>query len=229
MSKKFLRSLALSLTLLLLGSAGAASTGEVCSAFRGGKVAPEVISQMLEAASEGHLYRVEQSSSRVEFCVDHALAGRIHGEFRQFQGGVSLSPRGGNDNRALLLVRADSIETGSAAIEALAKDELFFDAQRYPEILFVSRRFEIVVPGKARLYGDLTLHGVTRPVAFDVEVDTEAQDRTRGADRIALRARTIIRRSEFGMTHLKRLVSDEVTLCLKFVVERIRQPFVAAG
>ncbi|HHB11713.1 MAG TPA: polyisoprenoid-binding protein [Chromatiales bacterium] len=228
MTRRWLYSLALSLVLFLLGSAGAASTGEVCSAFRGGKVEPEIITQMLEAASQGHLYRVQQGFSRVEFCVRHALAGRIHGEFQDFEGGVSLSPDDSIHNRALLLVRANSIKTGNAAIEALAKDDLFFDAERYPEILFVSRRFEILDSGKARLYGDLTLHGVTRPVAFEVELDPDAPGRG-DADRLALHARTTVRRSEFGMTHFKHLVSDEVTLCLKFVVERIPPRMMASG
>ncbi len=232
MSMKWLQSLVLSLVLALFGAASATSapSGEICSAFRDGKVDPEIIAQMLQAAAQGHLYRVKQDASRVEFCVDHALAGQIHGEFRSFEGGVSLSPESSEGNRALLLVRADSIRTGNAAIEALAKNDLFFDAERFPEILFVSRRFEIVEPGRARLYGDLTLHGVTRPVAFDVQVDVEAQRRESAAgDRIALAARTTVRRSEFGMTHLKRLVSDEVTLCLKFVVERIHPQRVASG
>lgn len=233
MSKMSLPNLVLSITMFLTGIASATAQpggGEVCSAFRDGKVAPEIVAEMLQAAAQGHLYRVKPESSRVEFCVDHALAGRIHGEFRQFQGGVSLTPEADGRNRALLLVRADSIHTGNAVVEALARDDLFFDTERYPEILFVSRRFEIVEPGRARLHGELTMHGVTRPVVFDVEVDVEAQRREGDAGRrIALTAQTTLRRSDFGMTRLRGLVGDEVTLCLKFVVEPIPPQLMATG
>jgi polyisoprenoid-binding protein YceI len=88
----------------------------------------------------------------------------------------------------------------------------FFDVKQYPEILFVSTGFNWVTQTRATLVGDLTLHGVTRPVTFDVQLTNVFGEQAVDTDTILVKATSSIRRSDFGMKAIPRLVEDEVRL-----------------
>jgi polyisoprenoid-binding protein YceI len=208
--------------ILLFGSVvqGDAEEDELCGVFMDGKVDGSVVDGMLSAADDGHLYRIQSSTSRIGFCVDSELA-RVNGVFREFQGGLSLWPDPGEKELALVLIQVASLDTGGSLIENLLKGERFFDADKYPEILFVSKSVSWTSGTTAELKGDLTLHGVTKPVVFKVQVSAinrdDAGDRV---EKVIARAGTVIRRSDFGMGTFPQLVDDKVELCMS--VEAVR-------
>jgi len=183
---------------------------DVCAPFRDGVVDEALLSVMLSAAKDGHLYRIEQASSRVGFCVDSKLK-RIEGNFRDFRGGITLDP-GANDNgQTLMMIRTDSLDTRGAMVRSLLLGEGFFDAERHPEILFVSHSFEWTGKDKAVLKGDLSLRGITRPITFDITLT----EQDKGHDgKLLVKATTQINREEFGMDKLTGLADSKVRLCI---------------
>ena len=198
---------------LSLFAASAAAETDVCAPFMDGVVDGTIVSRMLAAAEEGHLYRIDTSSSKVGFCVDSPV-GLIEGEFTEFTGGLTfLSEGASNDEQALVMVNTASLETEGSLVKKMLKGKKFFDVENYPEILFVSTGFRWVSDTEAVLLGQLTMHGVTKEVGFHVELLEEA-----GADefekRILVKATTLIHRSEFGLTALSPMVSDSVNLCM---------------
>lgn len=205
--------------LLVLVSVPASAEPDVCAPFEDGIVDDSVLSSMLSAADQGHLYRIKPSTSRVGFCVESPI-GTIQGQFKDFTGGLTfLQEDAATDEHALVKVNTASLETKGVFIESMLKGKKFFDVENYPEMLFVSTGFKWVSETEAVLLGRLTMHGVTRDVGFHVELIEEPGD-SEDEQRILVRATTLIRRSEFGLTALSPMVSDSVSLCMS--VEAVR-------
>jgi polyisoprenoid-binding protein YceI len=204
--------------VLSVFSASAIAEDDVCAPFKDGVVDGSVVSKMLAAAKDGHLYRINPSSSKIGFCVNSPL-GLIEGEFKEFTGGLTfLQENAATDEQALVMVNTASLETDGAFIEGMLKGRKFFDVKNFPEILFVSTGFKWASKTEAVLLGELTMHGVTKAVGFHVELIEQPVDDEPGSlgqeQRILVRATTRILRSEFGLTALSPMVGDSVNLCM---------------
>ena len=186
---------------------------DVCAPFKDGVVDESIVSKMLAAANDGHLYRINPDSSKVGFCVDSPI-GLIKGEFKDFTGGLTfLHENASTNEQALVIVNTASLETKGPFIEGMLKGKKFFDVENFPEMLFVSTGFKWVSETEAVLLGELTLHGVTKAVGFHVVLVDQPGDDEQG-QRILVKATTLIHRSEFGLTALSPMVSDSVNLCM---------------
>jgi len=210
----------LGLVLLSTGLQGLAGEEELCAPFLHGKVDLSRVEAMKAAAKGGHLFRIQPDTSRVGFCVDSQIA-RVKAEFKEFQGGLTLWPdHPDNKDQAMVMVKTASLDTGGSMIEYMLKSERFFDVENYPEILFVSTGFTWSSDTTGTLKGDLTLHGVTRPVTFQVTLFPVKTKDEKQVGKVLVKAGTIIHRSDFGMDTLSRVVNDDVELCMS--VEAVR-------
>ena len=206
--------------LLSVGLQVLAGEDEPCEPFLNGKVDLSRVEAMRAAAKGGHLYRIQPDTSRVGFCVNSEFA-LVKAEFKDFRGGLTLWPdHPGDKEQAMVLVKTASLDTGGSMIEYLLKSARFFDVENYPEILFVSTGFSWTSETTGTLKGDLTLHGVTRPVTFNVVLLPVKNQEEKDAGKVLVKAGTTIRRSDFGMDTLSRVVNDKVELCMS--VEAIR-------
>jgi len=212
---KLLRLLILALPLLAGGSALHAQEDELCTPFRDGVVNEALLTEVLSAARDGHLYRIEQASSRVGFCVNSNLR-RIEGNFRDFSGGMTLG--NASDGQTLMLIRSDSLDVEGGWLREILLGRNFFNAADHPEILFVSEGLDWTGDDSAILRGKLTLRGITRPVAFDVVlVPAAAQPH----NRYTIKATTTINREDFGMDRLKLVADSDVQLCITAEAQQV--------
>jgi polyisoprenoid-binding protein YceI len=186
---------------------------ELCEPFKDGVVNESMLETMLSAAEDGHLYRIQQASSKVGFCVDSKLS-RIEGDFHDFQGGIALDTGDTADGQTMVLIRAASLDTRGAFIENMLKSESFFDVENHPEILFVSNGFKWTGPESAVLKGQLTMRGITKPVIFNVTLTALDDKQVKLAEKILVKATTTINRADFGMDTLASMVSNDVQLCM---------------
>jgi len=210
----------LGLMLMSAGLQGLAGEEELCAPFLHGKVDLSRVDSMRAAAKGGHLYRIQPDTSRVGFCVDSQIS-RVKAEFKDFQGGLTLWPDHPDDkDQVMVMVKTASLDTGGSMIEYMLKSERFFDVENYPEILFVSTGFTWSSDTTGTLKGDLTLHGVTRPVTFNVTLYPVKTGDEKPVGKVLVKAGTMIRRSDFGMDTLSRVVNDNVELCMS--VEAVR-------
>jgi len=193
---------------------------DLCTPFRDGKVDASLLSTMLEAARDGYLYRIENDTSQVGFCVSSKFS-EVKGHFHTFSGGLALTPPGGraNTEQAMIVINTASLDTDGSLVESMIKGERFFDVEKYPEILFVSHDFEWTGKDTATIHGDLTVHGVTRPVKFAVTL-TPVKASAGSEERMVVKATTTIQRSEFGMDNMSKVVDDSVNLCMSVEVVR---------
>ncbi len=203
-----MKSILLSILLLGVYVPAHAEDGDVCAPFKNADIDQGMVALMLQAATDGDLYRVKPNSSKMGICINSPV-GVIEAEFHDFKGGLAL-----NDfmqqGTSLIKIDADSLETDSGFIEAMLKSESFLDSEQYPDIIFVSTGIEWIEGKKGVLKGNLTLHGITKAVAFYVEL----KKADAGEETITVKATTTIQRSEFGMYTLSPLVDDRVSLCM---------------
>lgn len=205
------------LSLITFSTQVYANEKDPCSLFEDADIDQSLISRMLDAAGDGHLYRVNTDSSKMGFCVKSPV-GMVNGSFKNFQGGIALKEP---DNQTVISVDMSSIETDTLFIKKLLQSDNFFNIKDFPEIVFVSSGFEWLSNTKAVIKGRLSMRGVTKPVAFYVEI-TEIEADLDDSDTILVKATTTIQRSEFGMPALSSLVSDRVNLCMSVKAERYK-------
>ena len=213
----------------------------VCAPFRGGVVDPAIVSSMLQAKEEGILYRIQTKRSEVGFCVDSGI-GRVEAQFKDIKGGLALRRKiWGDESQMLVMVDANSISLEENFIRNMMTSEFFLNTYMYPKILFVSTGIHWLDHEKAILRGNLTLHGVTRPVTFEITMNMlknrtsrkpSASHRSKNtgnknpgdenlADIIVI-AKSYINRSDFNMNKLEFMVSNEIELCMRIEASLFR-------
>lgn len=207
------RLLLLMILLLSSGFTNNVAADKFCTHFLNGKVRQSVLDTMLHAAKNGYLYRVQPATSEVKFCIDSKLS-HIEGRFKEFEGGIAMQPGIENRGQALLSIDVDSVSASNPLVEKVIKSGTFIDVEHYPEILFVSTGFEWLIGSAGVVQGNLTLHGVTRPVTFNVTLSDIKGNKVGNSDIILIKMTAPISRAAFGMKKRKLLVSDSVKLCM---------------
>ena len=171
------------------------------------------------AVQPGH-YRVEPQHTRVLFKISHMGSTNWYGDFSGVTGTASLDPRTPAADQLDVSVPVGSLSTTNAALDAELKTGDWLDAGQYPTARFVSRRVTPTAAGQADVMGDLTLHGVTRPMTLHVSFNgagTNPMDRayTAGFD-----ARGVFHRSAFGISKFAPIIGDEVELIISGAFEK---------
>lgn len=143
-------------------------------------------------------WRVDPSHSHVEFAVKHLMISTVKGRFADIDGTVKAD--GGDWTRASIEVsiKAASIDTRDEKRDAHLRSADFFDVEPYPYITFRSSRIVAAGTDRYRVTGDLTIHGVTKPVTLDVTSEGQGRDPW-GGERVGFSASTKIDRQDFGL------------------------------
>jgi polyisoprenoid-binding protein YceI len=205
------------LSALLALAVAVAVADEPCRPFEG-RVDARLLEVMRSAAHEGRLYRVVPSNSRVGFCIRHFPLQEFRGEFTNIVGGLVMPSTAHPYGQALLLIHTTALEVSNEELAPLVKGHKFMDTSRYPEILFIGRAFEWLAqwlaPRQGYILGDLTLHGETQPIVFNVSIDVLEEGLGDLPDRIFLKGTGQVNRYQFDMRSYRFMVSETVRLCL---------------
>jgi polyisoprenoid-binding protein YceI len=161
---------------------------------------------------------VDPAHSTVEFAIKHMGIATVRGRFNEFQGILEVAEDLAR-SRASGKVMVASVTTNEPDRDAHLRSPEFFDAERYPEIGFASTRIEAIDDTSSRVFGNLTMHGVTREIKLEVVISGTDEDPW-GNTRVGLEAVGAISRSEFDMKFNQALgsgnmlVGDKVTISL---------------
>ncbi|OOZ37771.1 YceI family protein [Solemya velesiana gill symbiont] len=217
--KSFSKGIFFAVILLGFSTLGAENRPQLCAPFKqSNAVDPHLVSLMLEAAEDGELYLLQPSN--FGFGVQ-TVTGRVEVEFTDFQGGISLNENEkSGQGPALVRIETGSLKTSGFLVRQMLKGDDFFDVDNYPEVFFVSKHLHWESPSKGILEGELTLRGVTRPVAFHVDLAKADTMEIDTADQIRMKATTTIQRSDFGMDAFPNLAEDKVDLSIQMVAAR---------
>ncbi|MDP9071147.1 MAG: YceI family protein [Actinomycetota bacterium] len=155
-------------------------------------IAATIATSGLEAGT----WEIDPSHSSVEFSVRHMMFSKVKGRFGAFRGTIVVGEDPA-DSSVEATVEVASIDTGDEQRDAHLRGADFFDVERYPEMTFVSR--SVRQDGDRYVVaGDLTLHGVTRPVELNLELNGIGTD-PYGRTKAGFSATTELSRKEFGL------------------------------
>lgn len=148
---------------------------------------------------------LDPGHSSVGFSVRHMMITNVRGVLERFQGAIRYDAARPEATRVDATIEVASIRTGEPRRDADLCGELFFDAERYPLMTFVSRSARSVGAGAVDVQGELTLRGTTREVTLAVrDISAPARD-LRGQLRVGATATTELERAAFGLTWNKML------------------------
>ena len=159
-------------------------------------------------------WNIDAAHTAVEFSVKHLGIATVKGHFRQFTATAEASAEG-RLTSLNATIDANSVSTGVEQRDNHLRSPDFFEVAKYPAINFVSTSVSYSSPTEATVTGNLTLHGITKPVTFTLEQEPEIKDPW-GNQRIAAVAKGKLSRKEWGLTWNQALelggvvVSDEV-------------------
>jgi polyisoprenoid-binding protein YceI len=145
------------------------------------------------------LWEIDAAHSYAHFSVRHMMVSNVRGGFGRVDGFVELNGQDPTRSKVEATIGADSINTREAQRDEHLKSADFLDVAKYPIISFRSTQITKSEDGGWQLVGDLTIHGVTRPVTLNVEALTPAIPDPWGKIRMGTSATTKINRRDFGL------------------------------
>ncbi len=143
-------------------------------------------------------WNIDPTHSGVNFSVRHMVIAKVRGRFTRFSGTLTGDPSDLTQATLTADVDTDSIDTNVADRDAHLRSADFFDVATFPKLSFQSTRIERTGEGQYKAHGDLTIRGVTKPVALDLAMLGQVKDPW-GNDRVAFSLETAIERSDFGL------------------------------
>jgi polyisoprenoid-binding protein YceI len=154
-------------------------------------------------------WKIDPSQTHVRFWVDAIGWPRTAGEFKSFEGRIDIDFDRPSRSQVDFRVAAKSVDVNSATLDDYLRSEVFLNVANFPDMRFVSTSVEKRDEHHARVTGDLTMLGVTRPVSLDVEV---ARKLAGTNQRVGFKATGVINRLDFGMNSGYPLISDAIHL-----------------
>jgi polyisoprenoid-binding protein YceI len=145
-------------------------------------------------------YEIDPAHANLQFSVRHLMVSNVRGSFTGVKGSVVYDPDNPAASRVEATIDANTIRTGDDQRDTHLKSPDFLDVAKYPTITFKGTKVEKIASDEFKVTGDLTIHGVTKPVVLDLHEVTEETKDPWGNTRIGASAKGKIKRSEFGLT-----------------------------
>jgi polyisoprenoid-binding protein YceI len=145
-------------------------------------------------------WKIDPAHSRAEFKVKHMMISNVKGSFNGLTGSLIEDTTDPTHSQVEASIEIGSISTGDEQRDAHLKSADFFHHEQHPAMAFKSTNIEKKGEENYAVTGDLTLHGVTKPVTFAVEGPSKPGKDPWGNTRIGLSATTKINRKDFGLT-----------------------------
>jgi polyisoprenoid-binding protein YceI len=157
-------------------------------------------------------YEIDGRHTQVHFTWSHFGLSNITGRFDEVTGTLAFDPANLAASSINVTIPIASVSTGVAKLDDHLESPDFFDAAQFPTATFASTKVTADGEGKWKVAGNLTLHGVTRPVVLDVTVNYVGPHPMNKAPVAGFDASTTIKRSEFGIDRMLPGVPDDIRI-----------------
>lgn len=180
----------------------------------------------IATAAHADTWNIDPAHTMVEFSVRHMMISNVKGVFQKTSGTITANGTDPSSVQIDATIDATSIDTRVEKRDNHLKSPAFLDVAKYPTITFKSTRIEADGTDKWKVTGDLTLHGVTKPVVLEVQNTQPIKD-PMGKTRAGASATTTINRKDFGVSFNQPmeaggvLVGDDVAITIE--VEAVKQ------
>jgi polyisoprenoid-binding protein YceI len=168
-------------------------------------------------------YDIDASHSGVVFGWNHFGFSNPTARFDKIEGSVLLDKADLTKSSISVSLPLEGLDTGVAKLDEELKGPSFLDQAKYPTITFKSTRVEKTGENRLNITGDLTVHGVTKPVTLDAKVNRIGIFEIPGvirAQAAGFDAATVIKRSDFGVAKYVPYVSDEIPVHITLDVKQ---------
>ena len=143
-------------------------------------------------------FQIDNAHTQIQFAVRHMMISKVRGEFSKFSGSIDLDVDHPERTAVEVDVELASINTRDAQRDGHLRSADFFDVENNPTMRFKSTAVQVLDKSHAKLTGDLTIRGVTKPVTLDVEYVGSAKSPW-GTTNYGFSAKTKINREDFGL------------------------------
>ncbi len=159
-------------------------------------------------------YKIDGSHTQVLFTYNHFGMSNITGRFDEVKGTFDFDAANPANSSIEVEIPMASLSTGVAKLDEHMKSPDFFDAAAFPTATFKSTKVTAAGDKKLTVAGDLTIHGVTKPVVLAVTINGNGLHPMQKVAAAGFDATTTIKRSDFGVTKYAPAVSDEVKIAI---------------
>lgn len=157
-------------------------------------------------------YVLDPDHGKVTWSVSHLGFSTYYGQFTGLTGTLTLDPKAPDKSRLEVSAPLSGVSTGSSRLnEHLAAPD-FFDTTKFPSATFTATAVEPTSPTTARITGDLTLRGVTRPLAIDATFNQAGIHPVDKRYTVGFDGRAMVKRSDYGLNAYLPALGDEVSL-----------------
>ena len=170
-------------------------------------------------ASEAFVF--DKSHANIAFSLSHLGFSMAHGRFGAFDGEARLDMDDPANSRIEVTIETASVDTFFAKRDEHLRSADFFNVAEHPTMTFKSTKVERTGENTARMVGELTLLGVTKPVALDVTMNAFKENPINNKMTTGFTATGSIKRSEFGMTAYVPAVGDTVALRIDMEMQKV--------
>lgn len=203
MNKAFLLALPLIATAPLLAQGGA----------------PEMPGKADPARVSAGTYLVDNHHAQIKWTVSHFGFNDYFGIFGQPTGSLTIDPAKPNDAKVSVTIPVTELATSRADLTKHMMTPDFLDAAKFPTATFESTKVE-TTGNKAKITGNLTLLGVTKPVVLDAEFTSAGKNPMNQKATIGFHGSTVLKRSDWGMTKYVPLIGDSVKIDISIAFEK---------
>jgi polyisoprenoid-binding protein YceI len=168
-----------------------------------------------EATAASEKFILEKKHTYIGFDISYLVIARVSGHFDDFQGSFIINREYPEKNRADIIIKTGSVNTGIKTRDQDIRGPGLFDADRYPTMAFHSKKVELGSNNTGTMIGDLTLLGITKPVTLNLVKISDSEFQKSGKEKSfngGFKVTGKIKRSDFGMNTYIRPIGNTVTL-----------------
>jgi polyisoprenoid-binding protein YceI len=176
----------------------------------------------LPGRAQSTTWQVDPAHTNAQFAIKHLGISTVKGQFTKTTGQIQIDQADITKSHLEVTVDTTTLDTRVEARDKDVKSANYLDVEKFPTMTFKSKSVTAAGAGKLKLTGDLTIHGVTREVTFDVDGPSQTitdpwKNLRRGAS-----ATTKINRHDFGVNGGGAVVGDDVWITID--LEFFRKP-----
>lgn len=170
-----------------------------------------MVSTFAFSAHAAETYKLDANHTAITWHINHFGFSTPSGKFMSVDGEVTLDEANPAASSVKVTVDVNGINSGVAKLDEHLKAPDFFDVAKFPTATFVSKKVQLTGKDTAKVDGDLTLHGVTKPVTLDVKLNKIGENMMK-LKTAGFTASTTLKRSDFGMTTYVPNLGDDVKI-----------------
>ncbi len=163
------------------------------------------------AATPAQAWRIDEAHTSIGFKIDALGFPTTHGYFNRYSGRILIDFEHPAKSFTSFTVDSASVDLGSQYFNDFVRSRVLLNVENFPTLSFTSIQAEKVDPRTARVTGNLTMLGVSKPITLTVRVDPDPT----ANGRVALVATGTIRRSDFGMIFGIPVIDDALEITVK--------------